>query len=125
VLPLHPAHESHALTPLHAAQAHAPETSCLCLPIQHLSGMLVKQVSYKHWRQPKTLHLIWILIHYFIQDVKYGRGSKYWKDRIHANSDIRLKLQPCLPVPAPLAPVVGMPSTNSRLKVLVVEKKQH
>jgi hypothetical protein len=91
VLPLHAAHKSHAPAPLHAAQAYTPEPSCLCLSIQHLLGMLGKQVSYKHWRQPKTLHLIWILIHYFIQDVKYGRGSKYWKHKIHANSDIRLK----------------------------------
>jgi hypothetical protein len=44
VLPLHAAHESHAPTiaPLLAAQAHTPESSCLFLPIQHLSGMLGK-----------------------------------------------------------------------------------
>jgi hypothetical protein len=35
VLPLHAAYESHAPAPLHAAHAHAPESSCLCLPIQH------------------------------------------------------------------------------------------
>jgi hypothetical protein len=46
-LPLHAAHKSHAPAPLHAAQAHAPESSCLCLAIQHLSGMLRKQVFYK------------------------------------------------------------------------------
>jgi hypothetical protein len=29
--------QSHAPAPLHGAQAHAPESSYLCLPIQHLT----------------------------------------------------------------------------------------